>query len=58
MHEKLCYISIVINPLYLGNPLTSTSSNSEDPDEMQHFVMIYTICKGKKDLHTKEYNIL
>ena len=24
------------NPLYSGNPLTSTFANSEDPDEMQH----------------------
>ena len=25
-----------INPLYSGNPITSTFANSEDPDEMQH----------------------
>ena len=43
----------------------STFANSEDPDEMQHntaFIMlhsiwIYTICKGKKDLQTNEFNI-
>ena len=40
----------------------STFANSEDPDEMQHndmlhFIKVYTVCKGKKDLQTKEYNI-
>ena len=24
---------------------------------MRHFIKIYTVCKGKKDLQTKEYNI-
>ena len=23
---------------------------------MQHFIRVYTVCKGKKDLQTKEYN--
>ena len=26
----------ILNPLNLGNPLTSMFANSEDPDEMQH----------------------
>ena len=43
-----------------------TFSNSEDQDEMphyaacyfmRHFIRVYTVCKGKKDLQTKEYNI-
>ena len=35
-------------------------ANSEDPDEMPimlHFIRVYTVCKGKNDLQTKEYNI-
>ena len=24
---------------------------------MLHFIWVYTVCKGKKDLQTKEYNI-
>ena len=24
---------------------------------MQHFIMVRTVCKGKNDFHTKEYNI-
>ena len=24
---------------------------------MLHFIRVYTVCKGKKDLETKEYNI-
>ena len=27
---------IFVNPLYSGNPYTSTFANSEDPGEMQH----------------------
>ena len=27
---------IFINSLYIGNPLTGTFTNSEDPDEMPH----------------------
>ena len=37
----------------------STIANSEDPDEMQHnaaFHQGFTVCKGRKDLQTKEYN--
>ena len=33
---------------------------SGDRDEMQHnaaFIRVYTVCKGKKVLQTKEYNI-
>ena len=30
----------------------STFSNSEDPDEMQ---LVYSVCKGKRDLQTKEF---
>ena len=33
----------------------STIANSEDPDEMQHFIRVYTVCKGKNNLHTEEY---
>ena len=29
------------NPLYTGNPLTSTLANSEDPDEMQHYAAFH-----------------
>ena len=35
----------------------STFANSVDPDEMQHFIRVYTVCKSKKDLKTK-YNIV
>ena len=31
----------------------STLTNSEDQDEMLHFIRVSTVCKGKKDLHTK-----
>ena len=34
----------------------STFANSEDPDKKQHDAA-YTVCIGKKDLQTKEYNI-
>ena len=37
--------------------LTCNNTNSEDPDEMLHFIRVYTVCKGKKDLQTKENNI-
>ena len=60
-----------INPLCSGNPLISTFANSEDPDEMQHnaafhqtaiimlhFIRGYTVCIGKNDLQTKEYNVV
>ena len=33
----------------------STFANSEDPDEMQHYlhsIRVYTVCKGKTDLQT------
>ena len=40
----------------------STLANSEDPGEIQHnayemlhFIRIYTVCNGKKDLQTKEF---
>ena len=38
----------------------SSFANSVDPDEVQHYAAfpswVYTVCKGKKDLQTKEYN--
>ena len=37
-----------------------TFANHVDPDEMQqmlHFIRVYTVCKGKNDRQTKEYNI-
>ena len=42
-----------------GNPKTSTFANSEDQDEMplQYLIRVCTVCKGKIDLQTKEYNI-
>ena len=42
-----------INPLYSGNPSMNTFANSEDPDEMLHFIRVYTVCKGKKDLQAR-----
>ena len=35
----------------------STFANSEYPDEMLHFIMVYTVCKGRKDFQRKEYSI-
>ena len=48
-----------------------TSSNSEDPDKMPHnatffqglrclghFIRVYTVCKGMKDLLTKNTKII
>ena len=44
----------------------STFTNSIDPDKnaafhqgrkVRHFIRVYTVCKGKKDLQTKIYNI-
>ena len=32
----------------------NTFANSEDPDEMLHFIGVYTVCKGKKDLQARE----
>ena len=45
------------NPLFLRNPYTGTFANSEDPDEMQHYIMlhfirVYTVFKGKKYLQS------
>ena len=37
----------------------STFANSEDPAKcsiMLHFIKVYSICQGEKDLQTKEYN--
>ena len=37
-----------------------TFANRVDPDEMQqmlHFIRVCTVCKGKNDRQTKEYNI-
>ena len=39
-----------------------TFANSEDPHEMQcsimlHFIRVYNVCMGKRDLQAKEYNI-
>ena len=38
-----------------------TFTKSEDPDEMphniQHFIRVFTVCMGKRDLQTKLYNI-
>ena len=33
-----------------------TLANCEDPDDL-HFIKVYTVCKGKKELQTKEYNV-
>ena len=55
-YEILMFFSL--NPLYMGNPYTSTFKNSEDPDEMPHnvtfhqglhcimqyFIRVYTVC--------------
>ena len=27
-----------------GNPLASTFANSQDPDEILHFIRVYTVC--------------
>ena len=37
-----------IIPLHSGNSYTSNFANSEDTDEMYHFIRVYTICKGTK----------
>ena len=34
-----------------------TFTNSIDPDEMPHFIRVYTDSKGEKDIQRKEYNI-
>ena len=31
-------------------------ANSEDPDEMWHFIRVFTICEDKKYLQRKIYN--
>ena len=42
----------------------TTFAYSEDPDEMQHIMLLYAAfhqdlhCKDKKDLQTKEYSII
>ena len=52
---------ICLNPLYSGNPLTSTFANSEDPDEMQHICCISSgsnlFVKVKKNLQTEGNHI-
>ena len=43
--------------MYAETPQMDTFTNSEDPEEMPHimwhFIRVYTVCKGKKDLQTK-----
>ena len=34
----------IFNPLYTGNPRTGTLENSEDTDEMLHFIWVDTFC--------------
>ena len=57
LHES---IQALFNPLYSRNLKMSSSANSDDPDEMQHyaihFTRVYIDCKSKKDLQTKENN--
>ena len=38
--ENFSHVEVknIVNPLYMGNPLTETFTNSEDPDEMLHYV--------------------
>ena len=33
-----------------------TFVNNEDPDEMLHFIRVYTVCRGQTDLQLKVYN--
>ena len=44
-----------------SNQTSKTFSNSEDPDEMRHFisstVFVILLTKGKKDLQAKKVNI-
>ena len=56
-----------VNHLYSGNPLTSTSVNSEKPDEMQHndafhlgstlLERVKKILRKKKTIFVSNYNL-
>ena len=56
-----------VNHLYSGNPLTSTSANSEKPDEMQHndafhqgstlLERVKKILRKKKTIFVSNYNL-
>ena len=45
-------LCICFNPLYTENPYKRCRPK-EMPHIMWHFIRVYTVCKGKKDLQTK-----
>ena len=45
-----------VNPLYLGKPLNEYFLQTVK-SIMLHFISVYTVCKDKKCLQTKEYNM-
>ena len=47
----------LVYPLHIGNLSMGTFTNSEDPDvchKVRHFIWVYTVCQGKKDLRAKK----
>ena len=56
----LSYILFALNPLYLGNPIMSILQTVKTQMKWSiklHFIRVYIVCKGKKDLQKKEHNI-
>ena len=49
------------NPLYIRETpkrvLLQTVKTQMKCRIMRHFIRVYPVCKGRKDLQTKEYNI-
>ena len=55
LFKTVLYIQVLFKPvqtLYRRN-----LANSEDPDEMPHFIKVYTICLDKYYLQRKKYNL-
>ena len=58
--EKISNQNTHSNSMYSGNPkqvLLQTVKTQMKCSIMLHFIRVYTVCKGKKVLRTKEYNI-
>ena len=51
----------IFNPLFTGNPLTDTLTNSEEPDEMRHyadFIRVYTVYECKNNPQGQKYIVI
>ena len=54
-NRQLTITKVHLSPLYIRDSKMCTLANSEDPDEMLHFIRVCTVCLDKNDLQRKEY---